>query len=294
MKILIIGGNGFLGNVITSLLSEMDFECYTVSRSNSKSNYNIDISDFKDFSKLPNDFFDVLINCATILPGGDYLDNDYLEKIYKTNILGTQNICKWIDGQSSVVKIINCSTLVVVAKPWPVNLMEEEFTYPIGNHVLYSASKLTQELLFKTFASSKKIILSQIRFSALYGETMEWSGIICNLIDQAKKNKKIILKNASKVNADFLHVEDAAKIILATIESNFNGILNAASGNEVSILELANIIAGNFVETVEIETSEEEDFQENRASICLDKLNRIIDTSLFINLSDGIQKMTTL
>lgn len=294
MKILLLGGNGFLGNAITSLLYDTNFECYTVSRGNTKSNYNLDISDFKEFSKLPVNFFDIVINCATILPGGNYLDNNYLEQIYKTNILGTQNICKWIEGQSSISKIINCSTLVVVAKPWPLNLTEEEFTYPTGNHVLYSASKLTQELIFKTFASSKKITLCQIRFSALYGETMAWNGVICNLIDQAKENKKIVLKNASKVTADFLHIEDAAKIILATIENDYNGILNGASGQEVSILELANRIAESFIETIEIETSDEENFQENRASIDIDKLRKIIDTSLFINLSDELQKMIAL
>lgn len=294
MRILLFGGNGFLGNAITSLLYETNFECYTASRSNTKSNYNLDISDFNEFSKLPVNFFDIVINCATILPGGNYLDNNYLEQIYKTNILGTQNICKWIEGQLSISKIINCSTLVVVAKPWPLNLTEEESTYPSGNHVLYSASKLTQELIFKTFASSKKITLSQIRFSALYGETMAWNGIICNFIDQAKKNKKIVLKNGSKITADFLHIEDAAKIILATIENDYDGILNGASGQEVSILKLANSIAESFIETIKIESSDEKNFQENRASISIDKLRKIIDTSLFINLSDGIQKMIAL
>lgn len=294
MKVLIFGGNGFLGNALTSLLYEMGFEYCTVSRSDSKSSYNLDISDFEEYSKLPNNFFNIVINCATILPGGNYLDNDYLEKIYKTNILGTQNICKWIDGQSSVTKIINCSTLVVVAKPWPLNLTEEEFTYPSGNHVLYCTSKLTQELIFKTFASAKKIVLSQIRFSALYGETMAWNGVICNMIDQAKENKKIILKNGSKVTVDFLHIDDAAKIILATINSDYNGILNGASGNEVSILELANIIARSFIDTVEIVNIEEENINENRSLISIDKLKKIIDTSLFVNLSDGIQKMTDL
>lgn len=294
MKVLIFGGNGFLGNALTAHLYEMGFEYCTVSRSDSKSSYNLDISDFEEFSKLPNNFFNIVINCATILPGGNYLDNDYLEKIYKTNILGTQNICKWIDGQSSVTKIINCSTLVVVAKPWPLNLTEEEFTYPSGNHVLYCTSKLTQELIFKTFASAKKIVLSQIRFSALYGETMAWNGIICNMIDQAKENKKITLKNGSKVTVDFLHITDAAKIILATINSNYDGILNGASGHEVSILELANIIGRSFTDTVEIVNIEEENINENRSLISIDKLKKIIDTSLFVNLSDGIQKMTDL
>ncbi|MCX8531508.1 NAD-dependent epimerase/dehydratase family protein [Chryseobacterium luquanense] len=291
MKVLIFGGNGFLGNSLCALLEKKEVEYYTVSRSDQRSSYNLDISDINQFAQLPLDFFDTVINCATILPGGNFLDNEYLEKIYKTNILGTQNICKWINTQDSIKKIINCSTLVVVNKPWPVNLSEESATYPSGNHVLYSSSKLTQELLFKTFADSKNISLSQIRFSALYGETMSWSGVICNLIDQARRDKKISLKNASKVTADFLHVDDASAIIFSLLHSNLEGIVNGAAGTETSILDLANIVRDCLDENIEIENHVDPDFEENRSQIDVSKLEKIISTKTFIDLKNGIKKI---
>jgi len=153
------------------------------------------------------------VNCATILPGGDYLDPEYLKNIYKTNILGTQNICNWIDKQNTIKNIINCSTLVIANKPWTIPLTEEINTYPKGKHVLYCTSKLTQELLFTTFAENKSINLAQIRFSTLYGKNMKWSGVICNFIDQVKNSNCINLTNGTKISADFLYIEDAAKII---------------------------------------------------------------------------------
>ncbi|MGS0748833.1 NAD-dependent epimerase/dehydratase family protein [Halpernia sp. GG3] len=288
MKILIIGATGFSGKSITSLFRRKGLEFYTVSRSDKKSNWQVDISYYEQFSKLPVDFFDTVINCATVLPGGNYLDNDYLKKIFNTNILGTQNICKWIKGQSKIKKIINCSTLVVVDKPWPLNLTETEKTYPIGNHVLYCSSKLTQELIFKTFSNEKEIKICQVRFSALYGEEMPKEGIIHHFINQAKNDKRITLKNGSKVSADFIHVDDAAQLILALIGSDFEGTLNAASGNELSLLELANIISSKVGKDIEVVNHEDENFIENRALINVDKLNNIIDTSRFINISAGI------
>ncbi|MGV8947037.1 MAG: NAD-dependent epimerase/dehydratase family protein [Lutibacter sp.] len=291
MKVLIFGGNGFLGNSLTTVLKSEGFEYQTVSRSDKNSNYNFDISDFSAFTILPLDFFDVVVNCATILPGGNYLDNDYLEKIYKTNIIGSQNICKWINEQKSIKKIINCSTLVVVGKPWPLDLTENEERYPSGNHVLYSSSKLTQELIFKTFATAKDVALIQIRFSALYGETMKWSGIICNLIDQARNNKKINLTNASKVTADFLHVDDASRIILASMKSDVGGIVNGASGEETSILKLAEIIKSKFSEEVEIINYEDENFRVDRAVVNVDKLKTIIDVNNFVDFSEGVSKL---
>lgn len=291
MKVLVFGGNGFLGNSLTSVLEQESIVCFTVSRSGIKSSYNLDISKYEEFSKLPLDYFDAVVNCATVLPGGNYLDNDYLEKIYQTNILGAQNICKWIAIQESIKKIINCSTLVVVAKPWPVLLSENEATYPTGNHVLYCSSKLTQELLFNTFARSKNMLLTQIRFSALYGETMHWSGLICNLIDQARKNKKISLINGSKVAADFLYIEDASRIITAALKENLDGIVNGASGIETTILELAAIVASQFDESIEIENIEDVDFKQDRALVSVKKLNKIISTKNFVDLNQGIQKV---
>lgn len=293
MKILIFGANGFLGKETTELLKCNDFEVFTISRINKNCDYNLDISNFKDFSVLPNNFFDVIINCATVLPGGNYLDNDYLDKIYKTNVLGSQNICKWIDGQQSIKKIINCSTLAVAQKPWKIDLDETVETYPHGNHVLYSSSKLMQELLFKTLAESNKIDLVQIRFSALYGKSMNWNGIICNLIDQAKNKKGINLTNATKVFADFLNVKDAAKIILDTIQKPIIGILNAASGKEISILNLAEMIANNCVDNIEIKNNESENIEISRAKINIDKLNKYIDTSNFIHINEGIKALLT-
>lgn len=294
MKILIFGGNGFLGNEICRLLKLQSSDFCTVSRNNSSTDYRIDISNFKDFAILPDHIFDIIINCATVLPGGNYLDSIYLDKIYKTNILGSQNICKWINNQNSVKKIINCSTMVVAQKPWAIDINETVNTYPSGNHVLYCSSKVTQELIFDTFANDKKIDLIQLRFSAIYGKNMVWSGIICNFIDQAKNNKSINLKNGIKVSADFLNVTDAAKIVLASIKSDVVGIVNAASGVETYLLDLALNINQNLLENIEIINSNENNFVANRSKINISKLKKIINVTDFIDLQTGINELLQL
>lgn len=294
MRILIFGGNGFLGNSLTALLAAQGISYQTVSRSNKSSDYNFDISNYSAFSKLPKNAFDLVVNCATILPGGDYLDNEYLNKIYATNILGSQNICKWIATQDSIKSIVNCSTLVVVGKPWPLGLSESHSAHPTGKHVLYAGSKLFQELLFETFSKEHQIPLKQIRFSALYGATMPWGGVICNLIDQAKRDGKIVLQNASKVSADFLYIDDASKIILAAIQSDVNGIINGASGKETSIFQIAEEIKSISSKEIEIINTDNNNFVPNRSVINTDKLARIIDTSEFLSFSEGVSKLMQL
>jgi UDP-glucose 4-epimerase len=294
MNILVFGGNGFLGLEIKKVLKNTGHTFFSASR-NSDSGYTVDISKSEAFDNLPNDFFDVVINCATILPGGNFLDNSYLNKIYSTNILGTQNICKWITTQKSIKKIINCSTLVVVNKPWDYNLTEDAATYPKGDHVLYCSSKLMQELIVDTFATKNNIDFVNVRFSAIYGDAMPKNGIVWALHQQAQHNNSIKIFNGNKVSFDFINVTDAARILVASIDSDkSSGVLNAASGAETSLLELASIVKKHTSELVVIENEDQDDFDSNRSKIDVTKLNQIIDTTTFVSINDGIRQIFKL
>lgn len=291
MNILVFGGNGFLGLEIQKEMINSNHTFFSASR-NAVSGYKVDISNFDDFNSLPNDFFDVVINCATILPGGNLLDNNYLNKIYSTNILGTQNVCKWITTQKTIKKIINCSTLVVVNKPWDYNLTEDAATYPKGDHVLYCSSKLMQELIVDTVATKNNINFVNVRFSAIYGESMPKSGIVWALYQQAQNNNLIKVSNANKVSFDFINVTDAARILVASIDSEKSeGILNAASGVETSLFELASIVKKHTSELVVIENEDQADFDSNRSKINVDKLNQIISTSSFVSMDEGVNQI---
>lgn len=290
MKVLLFGGSGFLGKAIVSYFTSKMVLVETVSRGEN-CNFQININSFEEFSKLPKNYYDVVINAATVLPGGNYLDNEYLRKIYETNILGSQNICKWIENQSSIKKIINCSTLVVANKPWEIPLKENAKTYPLGNHVLYSSSKLMQELLFTTFGNFNKVECVNLRFSSIYGENMLKNGILFNLFSQINSNQTIEITNGAKMSFDFIHVDDAAKAILEVIHSNYTGIINIASGREIKLLDLAKKMQLLLDSQVGVNNFEEELFEENFSNIDVSKLNEIIKTSDFIPLENGLKKI---
>ncbi|MBT7624016.1 MAG: NAD(P)-dependent oxidoreductase [Flavobacteriaceae bacterium] len=294
MNVLIFGGSGFLGSEITELLKQKNINCYSASSNNLNSDYKIDISKIGSFDKLPKNFFNIIINCATILPGKDFLDKENLDNTYKTNILGTQNICNWIKKQSSVDKIVNCSTLVVNSKPWKISITENEESYCHGNHIVYSNSKLFQELLFKTFSEKYSIDLAQVRFSALYGNKMPKVGLLWNLINEIKTTNKIKIKNSKNVSVDFLNVIDASKIILNIINNKKAlGIINGASGVETSIYDLGNIIKNIFNNNNKpvLYNKEDQNYTVDRSKVSVDKLKEIIDVSKFISIDEGIKKL---
>ncbi len=290
MNILVFGGNGFLGRELKGLLGNTTHNFYSASR-NKNSNFKIDVSNFYEFANLPIDFFDVIVNCASVLPGGDLLDNDYLNDIYKSNILGIQNICKWVLNQKSIIKLINCSTLAVINKPWDYNLSESAMTYPKGNHVLYCSSKLMQELFIDTFASKYNIDFVNLRFSAIYGENMPKQGVIWSLYLQGVQDGLIKVKNGSNISFDFIYVTDAARIILEVIENKCDKILNAASGNEVTLFQLASFIADNISRKVFVENEDVFDSEVNFSRVSVVNLKKIIDTDNFLPFKVGLKRL---
>lgn len=293
MRVLLFGGSGFLGKSIVNCFSFDEVSIDTVSRGK-KCNYQIDIKSFDDFKKLPNNYYDVVINAATVLPGGDYLDNNYLNNIYETNVLGSQNICKWIKTQSTIKKIINCSTLVVVNKPWQIPLDENAKTYPLGNHVLYSSSKLMQELLFTTFGNLNNIPCVNLRFSSIYGKNMTKSGILFNLFSQIEANKSIEITNGSKISFDFIHVDDAARVIWQVVNSNCTGILNVASGEEIKLIDLAKKTSLLYQDDIIIHNVNDVNFEENFSNVEILKLKKIMKTFNFIPLENGLKEIITI
>ena len=298
MNILIFGGSGFLGIEIKKLLKKHNFNCLTASFNSSKSDFKIDISKIESFKFLPNNYFNIIINCATILPGKDFLDSDNLDKTYKTNILGTQNICNWIRTQSSVKKIINSSTLIVNKKPWKLSISEKDESYYFGNHIVYSSSKLFQELFFKTFCLKYAIPLVQIRFSALYGKDMQRNGLIWNLINEIKTINQIKLNsNSKRITIDYLNVIDAARIILSSVEDkNAIGIINGASGKEISIFNLALIIKECYKNKSDVIIGDtlDVDNYEDRSKVSVEKLKKIINLDTFITIKEGIKELIAL
>jgi UDP-glucose 4-epimerase len=248
MKYFIIGAGGFLGNSLVNHLQQAGEQVYYSKRSVGTKDldnaFALDITDPSQFGNIGIQP-DVVINCASALPDAaqGYNDPEYLKQLFNTNMIGGANIMNWAVAER-IPKVINCSTLVVVGKPWPVPLKEEDKTYPKGGHVGYSASKLSQELVMSSIAEATGVNLLHLRISALYGPGMKEAGILHKLISQAKAKESISLTNGNKVSFDFLHVDDAVKAILFLSEKvkwqDF--VINLASGEEITLMELADVI----------------------------------------------------
>ena len=282
-KILIFGNTGFIGSAIENYFKEdQNFEVHGASLTN---NVNpVDITDINSISKI-NIRPDIVINSASVLPKNDALANPfYIDNVFKVNVLGASNIANW-SKNVGVKKLFNLSTLVVNKKPWKRNLKESDYELPSGSHIAYCMSKISQERIITEILSDSETFCTNIRLSAVYGEGMKKEGVLFSLYDKAIKNDTIVLTNGLKTYFDFIYVKDIPFIISKLINSNEHfDTINLASGEEISLINLANMI--KFITN---SSSKIENIENNR-----EPSYAVINTDIIVSLFRGNLKLTPL
>lgn len=290
MKFLIFGGTGFIGRNLSLYVKEQGGEVLSVSRSGGTDSVTVDISKEAEFSNI--DFKpDVIVNCASRIPSNGKTSRDpaFLRELFMTNVIGSVNIANWA-VKNKVPSVINCSTLVVVKKPWPDPLTEAHFELPEGFHVGYAMSKLSQEKIMNQAVSKTDTHLMHLRLSAVYGEGMTPEGIIFRLMEKLLRNEEIVLTDARKNFLNLIHVRDVCRAIyaLSTYRSNGN-VMNLASGRAVSIMELAKTLKKITGSNSSIK-DEETDNPPSQANIDTSKLKKAIGNldNDFLDLREGL------
>ncbi|MDT0644577.1 NAD(P)-dependent oxidoreductase [Zunongwangia sp. F363] len=293
MKYLIFGGTGLVGKKLAEYIVTQGDEVKTVSRSGNDESIALDIREEEEFNKL--DFYpDVIINCASQIPvnGRTSQDPFFLRDLFETNVVGAVNIANWA-VRNKISKIINCSTLVVVKKPWPDFLSETYFGIPDGPHVGYCMSKLCQEQIMSECVVNSQTKLLHARISAVYGEEMLPEGLIFNLLQKLENNEDIILTDGNKNTVDLIHVEDVSRSLYALSDTNFElKILNLASGKQISILNLAFLLkelTGSESKIINHSTN----VPASTANISVEKLKGLIGDKYnnFIPLEEGLKSV---
>ena len=296
MKFLIFGGSGFVGKALVKYLKEKNEEVKIVSRSAGVEGFSLDISNKAEFDRI--DFIpDVVINCASRLPekGKTSQDPRFVQELFNTNVLGGLNITNWAVSLN-IKKIVNCSTLVVVKKPWPVPLTERDSEIPEGAHVAYSMSKLSQEQLMTEAVKGTQVELVHARLAAVYGPDMIPEGLLFQLMKKLFLNEEVELIDSKKNSIDFIRVEDVAKVLysLARARTSGESVFNVATGLPVSIYELAEKLRAIICSDSRLNDTESIK-KRSEASISIEKLKAYtgLDSNSFIPLNKGLKDMVS-
>tara|TARA_B100000575_G_scaffold268994_1_gene248330 strand:- start:477 stop:1409 length:933 start_codon:yes stop_codon:yes gene_type:complete len=284
MKILVVGGAGYVGGGIVDTLSkknEITVYDSLIYESAFRKDVNFIYGDIRDYKKINSilNNFDAVVWLAALVGDGACSINPTLT--HEINSETVKNLVKNFNG-----KIIFLSTCSVYGAQEGV-LDENSEVNPLSE---YASSKLIAE---KYLEESDAIIF---RLGTLFGISDQFSRIRLDLVVNILTTKALVDKKMSVFGGDqwrpLLHVKDVANAIEHNISSDTKGIFNLHHKN-FKIIEIAEKIKEKITD-VSIETTPLP-FQDARNyQVSSDKLKLETGFEASIELTQGIEEMYNL
>lgn len=255
MKLLVIGGAGFIGSnfVLYMLQQHPDYQIvnvdaltYAGNLENLKSienhpNYTFvkaDITDVTAMDELISQGVDVVVNFAA----ESHVDRSILEPevFVKTNVLGTQVL---LDAAKkySITKFVQVSTDEVYGSLGTTGLFTEET--PLAPNSPYSASKAGGDLLVRAYHETFGLPVNITRCSNNYGPYQFPEKLIPLMISRALADQALPVYGDGMNIRDWLYVEDHCSAIDLVIHKGVNGeVYNIGGNNERTNVHIVNTV----------------------------------------------------
>lgn len=299
-KVLVAGGAGFIGSHVCDALIRKGADVTVLDNLVSGNLENIahikdklkfikgDITDFEQVLYAAKDC-DVIIHEA--FPAA-ICDLSPENQFIATGTLGTYNLLRAALANDSV--FIYASSISVYGKQVSSPITE---SHPLNPIVVYGATKLAGEFYCRAFQQEQGLKNVILRYSDVYGPRYSRiSAPIAFLLKGLKKEPLQIHGDGSQTR-DYTYVTDIAEgTVLAINEKAYGDVFNIASGNYISILELAKKVNVNTENDSEIELipSEKIDTQkyvaedERKYSIDISKAKKILGYNPKVSLDTGL------
>lgn len=197
------------------------------------------------------EFDDVLyVNCAAVVHTEHFYE---IEHTFQTNVVSMKTFLEQAI-RCGASTYINCSTSEVYSmQSWNANGGVREDDYLLIAHAehsqrtSYAVGKLLTEFFMKDAVNKGKIKGCSIRFANVYSNHERFAKhIIPHIFNELLTKDEIMLLENSKTNRrTFLHNIDSCRAVMelmATPSALDGTVYNVATDEEVTIIELANMI----------------------------------------------------
>lgn len=236
MKILIIGGNSFVGNALKEKLNSA-FSITTAGRNNA--DINLDLTNWTSDVKLSKPF-DIVINVAANFGGDTSYD---MMKSEIVNNIGSLKVAE-IAKKSGAKHLIHISTISV---------------YYTDNHpyyTIYSLSKKHAEESLKLYCSKFGLNLTILRPSQLFDEkglSKIHQPLLFDFYEKAKNDTKISIFGNHDALRNYVHINDFINICSKVITLSIFGTYNCIYPEYTSLSNLATYAFNTFGNKVNYE-----------------------------------------
>ncbi len=255
---LVTGGAGFIGSHIVDRLLSLGWRVVVIDNESADThdsfywnplaeNYKLDITDYNSIKHLFKDV-DYVFHLAAESRIQPSLDNPALA--CEVNFVGTCNVlnaCK--EHKVKRMMYSSSSSVYGLTNTPPYN--EEMKTNCLNP---YSVSKASGEELCKMYYNLWGVETVSFRYFNVYGDRQPLKGqyapVIGLFLRQKKNNNPMTVVGDGLQTRDFTNVEDVVNANILACKTNNKDILgkiiNIGTGRSFSILDLVNIIGGDY------------------------------------------------
>ncbi len=238
MKVLVTGGNGYLGGRIVNYLVNKGLHCKAGDRSIFSNNASLERA-----CRCVN----IVVHLASANAQECVKDP---EAALLVNGLNTLRLLKASESMG-VSKFIYFSTAHIYGSPFKGVLSEESLPRPLHP---YSITHRVAEDYVLEFDKRGKIAGTIFRLTNAVGSPVRkdancWMLVANDLCKQAVLNKKMVLRSKSSVERDYVPISSVASSVFFAINNNNlnGGIYNISSGKVVSLQYLTGVISNRSV-----------------------------------------------
>ncbi|MGM3175529.1 NAD-dependent epimerase/dehydratase family protein [Dickeya lacustris] len=251
MRVLILGGGGFIGSAVVDRLLHDGHDIVVLDRKNVKPFREFsaeesvtwiegDFCDKDDINSALNNIDVVYHLVSTTLPQSSN-DNPFFD--VESNVLGTIQILNLM-AEKKVSRIIFISSGgTVYGNPVYLPIDEQHPTEPM---VSYGVTKLAIEKYLAIFERKYGIKAFSMRVSNPYGERQKVNtaqGALTIFSYLALQNKTIEIWGDGSVTRDFLYVADLADAFAKALTyDGLHRVFNISSGTGASLIDIKNTI----------------------------------------------------
>jgi len=249
MRCLVTGGAGFIGgHIVETLLAAGHTPVVLDHRLEGKdiptalqNKVKIIRADVLDPTSLADVFSDcdAVFHLAALVGVTAYSEKP--EETAQTELRGLHNICEGAIA-AGVRRIVYASSSAVYGEAGGSEPIREDLQItPVSN---YGKIKRDNEIYLEALAAKHPLSATALRIFNVYGPRQDTRLAIPRFIDRALANQPIELFGSGAQTRDFIYVKDVAAAAIACAVQETRGFraVNAASGKETAIAELADMV----------------------------------------------------
>ena len=256
MRAIVTGGAGFIGSHLVKKLINLGWQVTVIDNFSTGSLENIEGLDCQIIEEDVNNIsiqdwqieHNALFHLAAPVSVEESLNNP--KKYYDQILRGTANIVDWSLQQGNRDVII-ASTAAIYGDSEDLPYVESGSIDPISP---YAKAKHMTELLLKEEYEKRPFKGTALRFFNVYGEGQRNEGgylsAVPVFLNQYESFEPITVTGDGKQTRDFIYVGDVVEACISAytdISENGIQVMNVASGQETSIMDLAEAFGGEII-----------------------------------------------